>query len=232
MSDWPCVRPCLISGDRAYFGSDPEGLQRKVFSMRVLVLFAHPAQRRSSINLAMAQVARRVEGLTFVDLYAEYPRFQIDIDREQTRLLAHDLIVFQFPTFWYSTPSLLKEWQDLVLEFNFAYGPLGKKLAGKSLLVATTTGGRDTDYMPSGGNHYPVRQFLLPLQQTATLCGMSFLPPFVLHGANHIDAPEAQAHIAAYGILLGALQRDELDLDALAGRETFNGASLPITVRS
>ena len=54
-----------------------------------------------------------MEGVTFVDLYAEYPRFEIDVDREQARLLAHDVIVFQNPLFWYSTPAILKEWQDL-----------------------------------------------------------------------------------------------------------------------
>ncbi len=200
--------------------------------MRVLVLFAHPAQRASSINLAMAGVARGVDGLTFVDLYAEYPRFEIDIDREQRRLVDHDVIVFQFPIYWYSTPSLLKEWQDLVLEFGFAYGPLGKHLTGKALLVAATTGGRVTDYAEGGGNNYPVRQFLLPLQQTATLCGMSFLPPFVLHGANRIEAPEAQAHIAAYGGVLRALVRDEVDIASLAGRDTFNWAGLPLALGS
>lgn len=50
---------------------------------RVLVLFAHPGQRHSKINVAMAKTARSIEGITFVDLYAEYPTFNIDIDLEQ-----------------------------------------------------------------------------------------------------------------------------------------------------
>ena len=73
----------------------------------------------------MAAAAREVPGITFIDLYAEYPRFDIDIDREQARLVEAGIILFQFPLFWYSTPSIIKVWQDLVLEHGFAYGSEG-----------------------------------------------------------------------------------------------------------
>jgi putative NADPH-quinone reductase len=180
--------------------------------MKVLVLFAHPAQRKSSINVAMAREAQRLEGVTFVDLYAEYPRFSVDVDREQNRLLSHDVIVFQFPVFWYSTPALLKQWQDLVLEYGFAYGPRGQLLAGKQVLACVTTGGSRADYSAEGGNRRAFEQFLFPLEQTANLCGMTFLPPFVLHSANHLDAADAQSHIEAYPTLLAALRDDKFDL--------------------
>ena len=94
--------------------------------MKTLVLFAHPAHRHSRTNRLMLEAARRIAGVTIVDLYADYPRFEIDVEREQQRLLEHDAIVFQFPLYWYSTPSLLKEWQDLVLEHGFAYGEHGR----------------------------------------------------------------------------------------------------------
>lgn len=190
--------------------------------MQVLVLFAHPAQRKKSINLAMAEQARRVRGVTFVDLYAEYPRFSIDVEREQQRLLAHDVILFQFPLFWYSTPALLKQWQDLVLEYGFAYGPTGKKLRGKYLLACVTTGGSRDDYAATGGNEHEIETFLLPLRQTARLCGMEFLPPFVLHKANQIAADGAQAHILAYPELLAALRDDRFDVDAARTHPTLS----------
>jgi putative NADPH-quinone reductase len=189
--------------------------------MRVLVLFAHPAQRKTSINLAMADAARRLDGVTFIDLYADYPRFSIDIDREQDRLLAHDLIIFQFPVFWYATPALLKQWQDLVLEYGFAYGPGTKKLAGKRLLASITTGGSERDYAVGGGNNHPIEQYLLPLRQTAFLCGMEFLPPFVLHSANHIETAASQAHIEAYATLLAALRDDVFDVDGAQQSSTL-----------
>ena len=53
---------------------------------RILVLFAHPSLDRSEVNRPMAEAVRNLDGVTLVDLYAEYADFQIDIDREQQRL--------------------------------------------------------------------------------------------------------------------------------------------------
>jgi len=199
---------------------------REETAMRVLVLFAHPAQRKSSINTAMATAARALKGVTFVGLYAEYPRFSIDVDREQRRLMENDVIVFQFPVFWYSTPALLKQWQDLVLEYGFAYGPQGKKLGGKQTLACVTTGGSKFDYSENGGNRRAVEHFLYPLEQTATLCGMDYLPPFVLYSANHLGDESAQHHIQSYPQLLTALRDDRLDLERVRTLPTFGSPEL------
>ena len=43
------------------------------------------------------------------------------------------MIVFQHPVYWYSSPAILKEYQDLVLEYGFAYGHDGHALDGKCL---------------------------------------------------------------------------------------------------
>ncbi len=193
---------------------------------RVLVLFAHPAQRSKSINLSMAKHAQRISGVTFVDLYAEYPRFEIDIEREQERLLTHDVIVFQFPIFWYSTPALLKQWQDLVLEYGFAYGPQGKRLDGKVAIACVTTGGSVRDYSLDGGNKHPLSMFILPLRQTVELCGMTFMPPYVLHGANHIDTESAKRHIDAYPSLLAGLHDETINPAAMMRRDQITADNL------
>ena len=200
--------------------------------MRVLVLYAHPGQRHSVINQQLARTAAAIEGVTFVDLYAEYPRFHIHVEREQTRLKEHDAIVLQFPFYWYATPALLKEWQDLVLEYDFAYGPKGTALAGKLLLPAVTAGGPQEAYLPGGRNQFTVRQLLLPLEQTAMLCSMRYIPPFVLHGAHRArEDGRGEAHRLQYHNLLEALLEDRLDLDAAASREHLGEAPLPISER-
>lgn len=185
---------------------------------RVLVYYAHPGARFSRVNRAMAEAAQAVEGISFVDLYARYPRQTIEVDAEQKLLLDHDVIVFQFPLFWYSTPSIIKEWQDLVLEHGFAYGKDGDKLSGKVMLLALTAAGPETAYSESGYQNFPLRSFLTPLEQTARLCKMRFAPPFVLHGSLQADAGEIEAHVDGYTHLLRALRDDALDLDA-ADRE-------------
>ena len=68
---------------------------------------------------------------TSVDMYGRYPDFQIDVEHEQSALLAHDRVIFQFPMYWYSVPPLLKKWLDDVLTYGFAYGSSGDKLAGR-----------------------------------------------------------------------------------------------------
>ena len=127
---------------------------------KLLVYYAHPGQQFSRTNVVMAKTAESMGGITFVDLYAEYPRHDIDVQREQQRLLDHDVILFQFPLYWYSTPSIIKEWQDLVLQHGFAYGHEGDRLVGKTMMLAVTAGGPKDAYTPVGYQHYPLRTFL------------------------------------------------------------------------
>jgi putative NADPH-quinone reductase len=195
---------------------------------KLIVYFAHPGQRFSHVNLGMLKSARTVRDITVVDLYAEYPRFDIDVDREQKRVLDHDIILFQFPLFWYSTPSIIKEWLDLVLEHGFAYGTGGDKLAGKKMMLAVTAAGPQEAYTPKGYQNHYLRQFLSPLQQTARLCKMTFLPPYVLYAA--LKAPEtdqAAPHIQGYHRLLSALRDDLLQRPPTGALDVITYQTLP-----
>jgi len=192
-------------------------------SRRILVLFAHPSLGRSEVNGPMARAAAAVEGVTLVDLYAEYPDFRIDVDREQQRLLEHDVIVFQHPLYWYSTPAILKEWQDLVLEHGFAYGRDGTRLHGKLFLDALTAGGLEAAYRAQGYNHYTIGELLHPLEQTALLCGMIWLPPFALFGARRaVEEDRVGQHVADWVRTLEALRDDRLDLERARGFTKLN----------
>lgn len=194
---------------------------------KVLVLFAHPSLRRSEVNAPLFDVADNLDGVTFVDLYAEYPTFHIDIDREQKRLLAHDVVIFQFPLYWYSTPSILKEWQDLVLEYGFAYGTGGTALQGKIFMCAITAGGKEDYYRAEGFNHFNIRELLHPLEQMSNLVGMRYLAPYALFGARTaVEDCRVKKHADGYRQLLTALVDDVLDLDVVAERETVNAANL------
>lgn len=173
---------------------------------RILVLLAHPARRRSRANAALTAAARQVEGVRLHDLYEAYPDFLIDVEAEQALLLEHDVIVFQHPVYWYSSPAILKEWQDLVLEHGFAYGREGTALAGKSLLSAVTAGGGEAAYRPDGMNRHAIEEFLRPFEATARLCHMRWLPPFVLHGTHLLEPPALERHAGAYAALLHRLR--------------------------
>jgi len=199
---------------------------------RVLVLLAHPSLDRSEVNRLMVDAVRGLDGLTLVDLYAEYPDFQIDIDQEQQRLLEHDIIVFQHPLYWYSTPAILKEWQDLVLEHGFAYGDGGTALHGKFFFNALTAGGLEVAYCSKGYNHFSIRELLYPIEQTARLCGMTYLPPFALFGSRTaVEEGRIDRHVDDWRRLLEALRDDRLDIPTYSPLMIVGGVGLGKTRR-
>ena len=190
---------------------------------RVLILFAHPSIDRSEANVELLKASLGRDGVTVVELYREYPDYHIDIDREQQRLRDHQVIVFMFPLFWYSTPALLKEWQDLVLEHGFAYGHEATELRGKTFLCALTAGGPEKAYHEDGFNHYTLRELLRPIEQTAELCGMHFVAPFALFGARTAhEEGRVRAHVANWERVLDGLRYDRIDLEAAAVASTLN----------
>jgi glutathione-regulated potassium-efflux system ancillary protein KefG len=189
---------------------------------RVLVLFAHPVLERSRVNRRLVDAIRDIDGVTIHDLYEEYPTLTIDVRREQELLLANDVIVFQHPFYWYSCPAILKEWQDLVLEHGWAYGAGGTQLRGKITLNAITTGGPASAYEKGGYNRFSIRELLAPWDQTAYLCGMQFLAPFVVHSALRVRREEdVDSSRAAYRTLIEALRNDRIDLDAAANAQNL-----------
>ncbi len=180
---------------------------------RILILFAHPSPERSEVNVPLFKASQSIENVTTVDLYGEYPTYRINIDKEQQRILEHDIIIFMFPLYWYSTPAILKEWQDLVLEYGFAYGRDGKALHGKTFLCALTAGGAENAYRADGYNHFTINELLQPLEQTAMLTGMQYLPPFALFGARTaVEDGKLDQHINDWKMILKALRDDNLDL--------------------
>ncbi|OBT09490.1 potassium transporter KefG [Vibrio sp. UCD-FRSSP16_10] len=191
---------------------------------KVLLLFAHPSQARSEVNVELFKSATSVAGVTCVDLYREYPKYNIDIEREQQRLAEHDIIIFQFPLYWYSTPSILKEWQDLVLEYGFAYGPNGDALQGKTLFCAITAGGREDAYQSDGYNHFTIRQLLHPIEQTASLTGMTYCAPFVLFGSRTaVEEDRIRKHIRDWTALLEAAVAGRLDIEQAQALPQLSG---------
>ena len=151
---------------------------------RIYLLAAHPHWRDSRANRRLLEAAQQVAGVDANDLYASYPDYDIDVEAEQRRLARAELLVLVHPIQWYSMPPLQKLWLDEVLTYGWAYGDEGSALAGKDLWLVASTGGPESSYHPQGYNRYFFDAFLPPYEQTAALCGMRFLPPMVLHGAQ------------------------------------------------
>lgn len=171
----------------------------------ILILFAHPALEKSHVHRRLLRSLPELPGLTLNDLYEHYPDYDVDVRREQELLSAHDTIVFQHPFYWYSVPPLLKQWQDLVLEHGWAYGSKGTALRGKRTVHVISTGGSAAAYQPAADNQFTVRALLAPWEQTARLCGMDFVPPFVIHGTHRLTAAGLEIEANRYREFLVAL---------------------------
>jgi glutathione-regulated potassium-efflux system ancillary protein KefG len=176
---------------------------------RVLIQFAHPALSKSKVHSSLINYCRNINDVTFNDLYEKYPDMFIDVAAEQKLLLQHDIILFQHPFYWYSSPAIIKQWLDLVLEHNWAYGTRGNALVGKKMGCVISCGGGPDTYQETGRNRYSVNQFLLPFDQTAHLCKMEYLPPFVVHGTHRITKDELMRYAEQYRAILEALVHDQ-----------------------
>jgi glutathione-regulated potassium-efflux system ancillary protein KefG len=189
---------------------------------RVLVLFAHPALEKSRVHRRLVTAVPARPDVTFHDLYEAYPDYDVDVPHEQALLAAHDVIVLQHPFYWYSTPPLVKQWEDLVLEHGWAYGSQGRALEGKRMLSAITAGGGASAYEHEGYNRFTIRELLAPIEQTARLCRMTYLPPWVVHGTHRLDDAEIAVATARYGALLDALADGRVGTAADGDAETMN----------
>ena len=165
------------------------------------------------MHAQLVEQTRRLDGVRFHDLYEEYPDLVIDVDREQSLLLEHEVVVFQHPLYWWSTPAILKEWQDLVLEHGWAYGSGATALRGKLFLHVLSAGGSEESYRPGGEEgERSLEEYLLPLYDTVRLCGMELLPPFTILDTHRVSEVELQSCSARYRRVLEGLRDGTLDL--------------------
>lgn len=162
----------------------------------ILVVAAHPDLALSHVHRALVRRLGQaaLPRVQLRELYALYPDYLIDVAAEQAALAPAQLVVWAHPVQWYSMPALMKLWVDEVLTFRWAYGPGGHALRGKDLWLVASTGGPEASYRPGGTHRYFFDAFLPPYEQTATLCGLRFLPPLVLHGAHRRSDEEIDAH--------------------------------------
>ena len=189
---------------------------------KILILFAHPALEKSRVNKSLIRDLSSLPNVTFNDLYEEYYDFNINVEKEKELLVKNDIIIFHHPFFWYSTPALLKQWEDLVLEHGWAYGSKGTALIGKKCMNIITTGGSSQAYTKESINKHTIREFLIPIEQTVKLCGMIYLPPFLIQGTHRFSEKEIEKYANSYLQLLKDLSEDKFKTDELIRYETFN----------
>lgn len=135
-----------------------------------------------------------------------------DIRLELDRLQRADLLILQFPMWWFGMPAILKGWIDRVFVSGAVYGRSAMfehgKLRGKHAMVCVTTGAPAEAFGP-GSLNGDVLDLLAPLHRgVLAFTGMTVLPP---HVACHV--PYAGAEVRAG--MLDAYRAHLLGLDAM-----------------
>lgn len=125
-----------------------------------------------------------------------------DIAAEQAKIMWADVVLLQFPLWWFSVPAILKGWLDRVLAAGWAYRVMDPKdpkrslrygdgnLKGKRGLLIVTTGATAESLGPRGvaGD---IQDLLFPVNYGVFwYTGMSVLEPHLIHGANRVSEAE------------------------------------------
>lgn len=148
--------------------------------MKTLIVFAHTFWKDSKVNRALLESIKDKNNLKIHNLSTSYNDGKIDIDKELILLKETDKIIFQFPLFWFSTPSLLKEWQDRVLS-AILYGEK-ELLKGKFFQVITTLGGAEQSY--DGHHGATLEELLKPIYYSFEYLGCKSIKPYAIFNAN------------------------------------------------
>lgn len=125
---------------------------------------------------------------------------------ELERLRACDLLILQYPTWWFMPPAMMKGWIDRVLMYGATYNSRERYdrglLKGRRAMVSVTFGGAESTFAHNGRNG-DVELLLWPVQMTLAYVGMTVLPPFKAFGVGgdpaSLDGIEARyrSHLAA-----------------------------------
>ena len=165
--------------------------------MQTLIIVCHLALADSNAQRFLWE-SLPAEGVTWHHLESVYPDGQIDQEAEQQQLLQYDRVIFQFPFYWYSSPALLKQWQDVVLTDGFAYGTEGGRLSGKELGLVLALGVNEREYQAGGREGFTISELTRPYQAMATKCGMMFLQTLAISKFDYMNDSKKKELLIAY----------------------------------
>lgn len=159
---------------------------------KVLVILAHPEIEKSIGNKAICNELDKDLQIEVRDLTQLYPDFKINVEAEQEALLASDVIIFQFPLYWYNMPAILKEWKDKVFTYGFAFGKDTYKLEGKKIIASFTTGSSSKDYPEN-----VIEKITFPFRGLAKFCKMDYITEVISHEINNYSDEAVEKSITS-----------------------------------
>lgn len=160
----------------------------------ILIVSGHTDLNDSVANkVIMEEMGKQLPAAVMDNLAQLYPDYQIDAMAEQRKLMAADVIILQFPVFWYHFPSILERWMEQSFQHGFSHGSTGDKLKGKRLIASFTTGAPEELYHRDAPMGYEIEEFLPAIKATCSLCGMEFSGFVYTGGVSYQSRNDADA---------------------------------------
>jgi NAD(P)H dehydrogenase (quinone) len=145
-----------------------------------------------------------------------------DVAAEQRKLLWADVLILQFPLWWYTMPAILKGWVDRVYAYGFAYG-VGEHsdrkwgdrygegtFKGKRAMLIVTAGGWEPHYSTRGING-KIDDLLFPINHGILhYPGFDVLPPFVIYRTGKLIEARYRQSLDALGAKLDTLGQADI----------------------
>lgn len=170
--------------------------------MKTLVIVSHPDLMNSASQQYFLSSLKGQYEVTVHHLESRYLDGKIDVAYEQNLLRQNDRIIFQFPFYWYSSPPLLKHWQDVVLEAGFAHGKRGKALHGKEFGLVLMVGVPEREYQAGGSELFSINELTKPFQAMAHKTGMKYLRPLTIFQFAYMEEEQKMDMLIQYWQLL------------------------------
>lgn len=162
--------------------------------MQTLVIVSHPKLKNSYTQSFLKAAQSDFKQVVWHPLDLCYPKGQINVAHEHRLLMAAQRIIFQFPLYWYSSPALLKKWEDQVLTRKFANARQGGYLRNRQFGLVITLGVPLKNYQAGSSEHYSLSEILIPFRALAQQTGMRYLPPFKI-AQFFYKTPEQEAQV-------------------------------------
>ena len=132
--------------------------------------------------------------------------FAADIQAEIDKLYACDMVILQFPLWWFSVPAILKGWMDRVFVYGALYDHDNRygtgRLKGRRAMCVLTMGARENDFK-ADGIHGDLLTNLWPLHNGCLhYLGLEVLPPFIAYGTSYLSDEDRTRYVDGYDTYL------------------------------
>ena len=165
----------------------------------VLIVSGHPRTGDDSVanKTILEELTSLLPEATIDHLDELYPDYVFDVEAEQNKLAAADVIVLQYPLWWYGWPSLLQKWMEDVFVRGFSHGSTGTALRGKKLVVSLTTGAAESYYDAQPGG---IERFLAAVKATSALTGLEYAGVLPLYGVSYANRTDEAARATWWSV--------------------------------